>query len=402
MLDFENELKKILQDDPLGVLKIRISKVTSPDQRLKDSFEEINAYLDNNGNEPTESRDINERKLFSRLKQLRKDFEKASILKEFDRHNLLSNVKEIQTVDDILDNDVLGLLDDDEDNIFNLKNIPKNKNKTDFIARRKPCKNFKDYEKNFKMIQKEINEGKRKLITHREHHLKEDRYFILDGILLYLEKIEDPNIKEFNDKTQGKRKRFDPRIRCIFENGLESNMYLRSLGKELYNNGSTVIQSNQEALEEFKEGFSNPFNKNDIKSEDKVTGNIYILSSKSEKPEIKSIKNLYKIGFCTTSIEERIKNAQNETTFLMDDVKIVSSYKTFNLDPQKFESLVHNFFSDRCLDIKIADKKGNFKKPKEWYIVPLQIIEETIQLIINNQIHHYKFDHLKDRLIKFT
>ena len=398
MLDFENELKKILQDDPLGVLKIRISQVTTPDQRLKDSFEEINVYLDNNGNEPTESRDINERKLFSRLKQLRKDFEKASILKEFDRHNLLSNVKEIQTVDDILDNDVLGLLDDDEDNIFNLKNIPKNRAKTDFVARRKPCKNFKDYENNFKKIQKEINNGKRKLIKFKEHQLKEDRYYILDGILLYLEKIEEKNIKNFKGKTGDKRN--DPRTRCIFENGLESNMYLRSLGKELYNNGSSVIQSNEEALKEFNESFSDPYHKNDINSQDKATGYIYILSSLSKKSEIKSINDLYKIGFCTTSVEERITNAPNETTFLMADVKIISTYKVYNYPSKKFESIIHSFFSERCLDVKIADNKGNYKMPKEWYIVPINAIEEAIQLIINNQHQSYKFDHLQNKIIK--
>ena len=399
MIDFESELKEILKDDPLGILKNQTAQPITSDNRLKDSFEEINKFIDENGNEPTESTDITERKLFSRLKQLRKDFEKSSILNDLDRHNLLVNVKEIKSVDDILESDVLGLLDDGPDNIFNLKNIPKEKNKTDFVARRKPCKNFNDYEDRFKEIQKEIKEGKRILITHKEHHLKEGRYFVLDGILLFLEKIDDPIVKEFNDKTQGKRKRLDPRIRCIFENGLESNMYLRSLGKELYNNGSTVIQSNEEALEEFNEGFSDPYHKNDITNQDKVTGHIYILSSLSENPEIKSKNDLYKIGFCTTSIEERIKNAENETTFLMSPVKVVSAYRTFNLDPQKFENIIHNFFLERCLDLKVADKKGNYKMPKEWYIVPINVIEEIIQLIINNKHQDYKFDHLSNTIV---
>jgi hypothetical protein len=399
MLDFDSELKKILTEDPLGILKTRTIQPITSNQRLNDSFEEINDFIDKNKKEPSESVDINERKLFSRLKELRKDFDKILILKDLDRYNLFKDVKEIKTVDDILENDVLGLLDDDPENIFNIKNIPKNKTKTDFVARRKPCKNFKDYEDKFKEIQKEIKEGKRKLIIHKEHHLKEGRYFVLDGILLFLEKIDDPIVKEFNDKTQGKRKRLDPRIRCIFENGLESNMYLRSLGKELYNNGSTVIQSNEEALEEFSEGFSEPYRINDITRKDKETGHIYILSSLSENPEIKSKNDLYKIGFCTTSIEERIKNAANETTFLMSPVKIVSAYKTFNLDPQKFENIIHNFFSERCLDLKVADKKGNYKMPKEWYIVPINLIEEIIQLIINNQHNNFRFDHLTNKIV---
>ena len=396
MIDFEGELKKILNEDPLGILKNRTSQPITADQRLIDSFEEINRFIDANGKEPIESTDITERKLFSRLKQLRKDFDKASTLKDLDKHNLLVDVKEIKNIDDILENDVLGLLDDGPDNIFNLKNIPTEKIKTDFVARRKPCKNFKEYEDKFKEIQRDIKEGKRKLIIHKEHHLKEGRYFVLDGILLFLEKIDDPIIKEFNDKTQGKRKRFDPRIRCIFENGMESNMYLRSLGKELYNNGSTVIQSNEEAVIEFNKGFST------ITDQDKETGNIYILSSLSEKPEIKSIKNLYKIGYSTTSVEKRTENAENETTFLMAPVKIVSSYKTFNLNPQKFEDVIHQFFSERCLDIKIADKDGNYKKPKEWYIAPIKVIEQVIELIINREIQNYKFDHLSDKIVPIS
>jgi hypothetical protein len=398
MLDFDNELKKILNEDPLGILRNRASQAITIDQKLKDSFEEINIFIDENGKEPQESTDISERKLFSRLRQMRKDFSKASILKDFDKHNLLANVKEIKTVDDILDNDVLGLLDNDPEDIFNLKNIPKNRINTDFVARRKPCKNFKDYENNFKKIQKEISSGKRKLIAFREHQLKEGRYYILDGILLYLEKIDEKNIKNFEGKTGDKRN--DPRTLCIFENGLESNMYLRSLGKELYNNGSSVIQSNEEALVEFSEGFSDPNHKNDINSKDIATGHIYILSSLSEKPEIKSINDLYKIGFCTTSVEERIKNALNETTFLMADVKIISTYEVYNYPSKKFESIVHSFFSERCLDVKIADNKGNYKMPKEWYIVPINAIEEAVQLIINKQHQNYRFDHLQNKIIK--
>ena len=398
MIDFDEEIKKILNEDPLGILKQRVLQKVSIDEKLKASFSEINDFIDDKGHEPKESNDILERKLFSRLKQLRKDFEKASILRKIDKHNLLTNVKEIKNIDDILKDDFLGLLDENSNNIFDLKNIPKTRDKTDFVARRKPCKNFKDYENNLKQVQKEIKQNNRKLIKFRENHLKEGRYYVLDGILLFLEKIGEKNIKNFEGKTGVKVN--DPRIRCIFENGLESNMYLRSLGKELNNNGSTVINSNEEDLIEFKKGFNDPTNKIYISDKDKITGHIYILSSLSEKHEIKFIKNLYKIGFCTTSIEDRISNAENETTFLMAGVKIVASYKTFNLNPQKFEKIIHNFFSERCLDIKIADKDGNLKKPKEWYIVPIKVIEQVIELIINKQIQNYKFDQLQNKVVK--
>jgi hypothetical protein len=394
MIDFKAELDKILKEDPLELLKISTSRPITPDQRLIDSFNEINNFIDISGREPEESTDINERKLFSRLSALKKDFDKATILKEFDKHHLLENVKEIQTVEDILTNDILGIIDDDPENIFKLKNIPLKKKETDFVARRKPCKNFEKYENNFKQIQNEIKIGKRKLIPFREVHLQEDRYYILDGILSYLEKIEKEIIKEFNDKTQGKRKRRDPRIRCIFENGLESNMYLRSFQKELYNNGKTVIGTNEESLEIFNQNLGR------VTDTDKVTGYVYILSSLSEDPRIQNLKNLYKIGYCTTSVEERIKNADKDPTFLMAPVKIISTYKVFNLSPKKVEDIIHYFFKDRCLEIKVTDNSRLNRNPKEWYVVPIEIIEQSIQLIINNEITKYRYDFDNNEIIK--
>jgi hypothetical protein len=268
------------------------------------------------------------------------------------------------------------------------------KNQTDFVARRKPCKNFPKYEHNFKKIQNEIKTGKRKLIPFREAHLQEGRYYILDGILSYLEKIEKEIIKEFNDKSQGKRKRRDPRIRCIFENGLESNMYLRSFQKELYNNGRTVIDTNEETLEIFNQ------NLGQVTGADKITGYVYILSSLSDDPRIKSLKNLYKIGYCTTTVEERIKNAENDPTFLMAPVKIISSYKVFNLSPKKIEDIIHYFFRERCLEIKVTDNSRLNRNPKEWYVAPLGIIEQSIQLIINNEISKYRYDFDNNEIVK--
>ena len=394
MLDFQNELKKILEDDPLNLLKFQARSQITNNHRLVKSFEEINKFIDKEGKEPTESRDIKERKLFSRLRELKKDFEKISELRQHDKYNLFANVKEPQSVDDILDSDNLGILDDDPESIFSLKHISKFKSKTDYVAKRKPCRDFIKYEAKFKQIQNEISSRKRKLILFKEAHLKEGRYYILDGILLFLEKIAEPVTKVFHDKTQGTRKRIDPRTRCIFENGLESDMYLRSLQKELYNNGSTVIESNKNALDQFDKNLGG------LSKNDHPTGFIYILSSLSENPKIQSIKNLYKIGYCSTSVEERIKNVKNDTTFLMAPVKIVSSYKTFNLNPQKFENTIHNFFVDKCLDIKIADNLGQNKRPKEWYVVPIRIIEKVIELIINNEIKNYKYEAMTEKLVK--
>lgn len=396
-MDIEKELKLIFENDTLGLLKANpISTPITSDQRLITSFEEINNFFDKHKKEPSETTDIIERKLFSRLNEIRKDPFKIKVLKQFDKFNLLKEIKEIKTIDDILENDYLGILDSSiEEEIFKLENVSQNlkRNKTDFVARRTPCKNFVNYENKFKEIHKDIKEGKRKLLIFKEQDLKEGRYFVLDGILLFLEKVGSEK-RIFNDKSQGQRVRADSRILCIFENGLESNMYLRSLQKQLYQNGSYVSETNEEALNTFNENLGK------LVTEDKKTGYVYILNSLSQDIRIKSIKNLHKIGYCTTSVEQRIANAKLDPTFLMSDVKIIQIYEIHNVNPQKFENLIHSFFRKRCLDISIVDLNGENTKPKEWYVVPFRVIDRVISLLENGEIVNYRYDYELEDIIK--
>ena len=393
-MDIEKELKLIFENDTLGLLKTKpISSPITSDQRLISSFEEINTFFSEHNREPSETLDLIERKLFSRLNEIRKDSFKIKELKKFDKFNLLGEIKEIKTIDDILENDHLGILDSSkEEEIFKLENINSNlkRNKTDFVARRTPCKNFSNYENKFKEIHKDIKDGKRKLLIFKEQDLKEGRYFVLDGILLFLEKVGSEK-RIFNDKSQGQRVRADSRILCIFENGLESNMYLRSLQKLLYQNGSYVSETNEEAINIFNENLGK------LASQDKKTGYIYILNSLSEDLRIKNMKNLHKIGYCTTSVEQRIINAKFDPTFLMSEVKIIQIYEIHNVNPQKFENLIHSFFRKRCLDISIVDLNGETTKPKEWYVVPFRVIDRVVSLLENGEIINYRYDyHLED------
>ena len=118
---FEIELKNILTDDPLGLLDVKPKQSTAitADQRLVSSFEEINAFFREHNREPEKSTDINEWRLASRLAGLRDSAQRAAALKEYDQFNLLGDVKvaeppadyEINSIEDILDNDSLGLLE---------------------------------------------------------------------------------------------------------------------------------------------------------------------------------------------------------------------------------------------------------------------------------------------------
>jgi transcription termination factor NusB len=192
--------------------------------------------------------------------------------------------------------------------------------------------------------------------------------------------------KQVQKFESGIHNRPDGRTKVIFENGTSSNMMFQSLYKALHFRGKAITENADSTNEEFYENLS------EITNEDKEAGYIYVLSSKSTDPKIREIRNLFKIGYSTTPVANRIKNAEKEPTYLMAPVHIEAEYKTFNMNTQKFEQLLHNFFGSSCLNIDIYDEKLRRHMPQEWFIAPLQVIDQAIEMIITEEIIHYKFD----------
>ena len=382
-------LADIFNDDEFGILdsKAKNSNVKTEDERLIESFQDINAFFKKNNREP-EANNVTEFKLLSRLKALRKDAKKVEILKSYDSHNLLNTKEEeVKSVADILNDDDLGILDTDETlSIFKLQHVKSasERAETDFTARRKAMKDkdFIPYETQFKKVHKELREGKRKLKEFKdvEQNLLKGNYYILDGVLLYL---EDDGIEI---RKLGDTERKDGRTTIIFENGTKSNMYYRSLSKSLYNNGSVVSETDKESEEELLK------NANILNEEDVQTGWVYVLRSKSTNPEIASINDLYKIGFSSIDVNERIKNASKESTYLYADVHLLDRYACYNMDAQKFEHLIHRFFADVCLNVDVFDDKDRRITPREWFVVPRPIIDKVVTLILSGDIVDYKYD----------
>lgn len=332
-----------------------------------------------------------ERKLFSRLQSLRTDSLKCELLQQYDRYALLSQeLAPPQSIDDLLqDNFLANLLNEDGDSdIFTLKHITHSseRQETDFVARRKPCKNFAKYEPLFKQCQQELKTGNRKLIRFNESNLTEKTFFIINGVLGYLETI--------HDLTKDKNSKLDGRTYCVFENGTESNMLFRSLGKMLYDNGQIVSSSNSDDLAAFNRGFT------PLTDQDKSTGFIYVLKSKSNNPKISGIDNLYKIGYSTTPVEERIKNAENDPTYLMAPVEIVAVYECYNLNPQKFEHIIHTFFAESGLKIDVFTENNQRITPREWFVLLLPIINQAIELIISGRIIDYHYNRTNGQIVK--
>ena len=395
-------LDEIFDNDPMGLLDVRkkASNMRTPDDRLLASFGEINDFVDQHGKEPSANPgNISEYRLHARLKGLRSDPVKIELLQEVDIHELLprptqaneptlkydKHTKSLESIDDILDDDALNILDSEDEGLFDFKHTPTEDKRAspDFVARRYTCKNFEKYEATFRSVQSDLATGKRKLIPFKQEYLREGEFYVHNGILLYLEQVDFE--EEEQDYQSGKRIRIDGRTKTIFENGTESRMLYRSLYKAILTNGKAVTHNIDQVNENFAKEFSN------ITKEDKEAGYIYVLKSKSKDPQIATINNLFKIGYAK-NVEERIEGAEKQPTYLMAPVEYVAGWKCYNMNSQKFENLIHNFFGSSCLEVDVFDQKGRRHSPREWFIAPLTVIEQAIELIINGKVVKYRYD----------
>lgn len=372
----EEELKALLELDSFGLLESKpsIAPMTR-DEKLLQSFQEINSFIEKYGREPQDSSDVNELALFLRLQGIRKNPQKITQLKEFDKHSLLELPAD--AVVNALESDSYGLLDDDEVDITTLRNVPDSeKEASDFIAKQKACPNFEKYEPLFKQCQVELAIGKRRIEKYNDRQCVEGQFFELGGVLVYIDKIYH--------LERDKSGKMDGRTRLIFENGKMSNMLFRSFAKQMYIKGKHISD------DKLKFDIGAPLltpNEND-----KPTGYIYVLSSKSRDNNVRAIKNLFKIGYSEASVEERIKNAERETTYLMAPVKIVATYSTYNMNTQKFEDLLHRFFDDCRVGIDVFDLSGTRHTVREWFQIPFDDIDTAIDLLIRGDIVHYKYE----------
>ena len=378
----KDDLLRILHDDDMGLLNVKPKRsAVGVDERLLSSFQQVNDFYRQHSREPESNpSNILEFQLFNRLKGLRASKEKCEALQGVDEYKLLTFVepaKPITSVADIFEDDSLGLLDNEVASIFDLRHVPAtSKEMPDKIAQRKRCPDFDQFEPLFKQCHAELASGVREARGFTgEQQIQPGHFFILNGITAYVAEVGEKELK--NGKVNA-------RLRCIFENGTESNMLLRSLATELYKDetGRRILDPTEKALEALEL----------IQENDEKSGYLYVLQSLSKNQEIAGTKNLYKIGYSTVPVQERIKNAAIEPTYLMAPVKVVCAFECYNLNPQKFELLLHTFFGSSCLAVDVFDKDGKRFTPREWFIAPLHIIEAAANMLISGDIVNYKYN----------
>jgi T5orf172 domain len=126
---------------------------------------------------------------------------------------------------------------------------------------------------------------------------------------------------------------------------------------------------------------------------DLASGTIYVLRSKSDHPVVAAHRDvLHKIGVTGGDVGRRITNAKFDPTFLMADVEIVATYELYNINRTKLENVIHRVFDPARLDIEIKDRFGNPVIPREWFLVPVFVVDEAVERIKDGTITGYTYD----------
>lgn len=368
-----NQLVKLFESKKGELFKQKEKPaIITRDDRLVEKFKEIIDFVDENDSLPSiDSNDINEALLAKRLEFIKNSPEKVEILSTYDSHGLLTKPEPPKNISDLFDGDNFGLFKGKANDILKVKNVPvRSRASSDQVAKRKRAKDFNKFKNGLVQTQKNLKNGTQKLITFTNvNQLKEGRYYVSGGQLLFVSSIGEAKYVHGRMKS---------RIRAIFENGTESNMYLRSLSSQLYYDGYCVV-SDEEIIDNLSE-------------EENTRGYIYIVKSLSDDPKINAISDLYKIGFSRSPVSKRLTGSQDDPTYLMSDLELVESYRlTGDYNPQKVEHMIHRVFSETALDITITDKHGKDYTPTEWYSVPIQAIRHAIDLIDSGEITNYLY-----------
>lgn len=386
-------------DELLGLLGVEVELETkgvhTPRQaRIIAGFEDIETFYEKNKRIPQhgEGRDIFERIYATRLEAIAASQECRDVLAGLDRYLLLDKVavSVAELSADIDDDALLAALGVDvpkEGDLTNLTHVKSTAEKkaADEIGSRTLCPDFDKFKPLFVKVKDEVKEGTRKTLRFKEDaSINQGEYFILNGQIAYID-----HVGELSEDAFGK---WDGRLRIIFDNGVESNILLRSLQKALYKDDAGRRLTNPNA---------GPLFDDQVDDSDHESGTIYVLRSKSEQPEIKANVNvLHKIGVTGGDVDKRIANAKLDPTFLMADVEVLATYELYNINRTKLENLLHRFFDGARLDVQITDRFGNPVVPREWFLVPLFIIDQVVEKIKDGTLGDYRYDPREAKLVK--
>lgn len=363
---------------------------TARQERIIAGFEDILRFYKAHGRPPqhTHDGDIFERIYAVRLDQLRRlPPEDLGLLLPMDGDGLLNGTAVSKVASEIDDDELLAELDEvSDDDISVLRHVraaEMRRDAPDQIADRFPCKDFDEFKPLFDEAQSDLAAGAREAKRFiKDASIEQEDFFILNGQLVYVASVGD-TFKAPNGEN-------DARLRAIYANGTESNILRRSLQRGLYKdeNGRRLTQKSM-----------GPLFDGSMESDDIPSGTIYVLRSLSPQPEIVAIRDvLHKIGVTGGRVEDRIRDAENDATYLLAPVEVVATWKLANIKRFRFEQTIHRIFGSAKLQLRIPDRFGNAVEPREWFVVPLPVIDEVMRRIQDESITGYVYDSAAARL----
>lgn len=389
--DLRSELDDFAQPEKKGGRSAR-------EERIIAGFEEIQRFVETHGHAPQhgEGKDIFERLYAVRLDRLRSLEECRSLLTPLDRQGLLAGIASTPTapVEAMNDEELLAELEGaaGTSDITELRHVRTSADKraAEEIANREPCPDFDKFKPLFAEVQRDIDTGVRSTrpFVRDAGFLKADitegQFFILGGQIAYVAEVGE-TFKAPNGQS-------DARLRVIYSNGTQSDLLLRSLQRALYKD---------EAGRRITEPSAGPLFAGESEDGDLASGTIYVLRSKSDNPAVAANRDvLHKVGVTGGDVAKRIANAKLDPTFLLADVEVVATYKLSNINRTKLENVIHRIFDPARLNIEIKDRFGNPVVPREWFLVPVFVIDEAVERIKDGSITAYQYDPKSAKLIK--
>ncbi|PID24569.1 GIY-YIG nuclease family protein [Sporosarcina sp. P7] len=393
-------MTNLSDDDLLDALGLdqelaKTSSYSTREEHIIAGFEEIQRFMDRYGRAPQhgEENDVFERLYAVRLDRMRKQEECRILLESLDYQGLL-NKNEVISVDS------MGSLDDD-DLLAELEGEAEPSSITELchvrpraeirvaeeIAKREKCGDFGRFQPLFEQVQNELNSGVRQTrLFGKDAGINTGNFFVLGGQLVY--------VAEKGEELKAPNGHPDARLKVIYSNGTESNLLLRSLQRALYKDeaGRRLTEPDYGPL------FSANWDEDDVES-----GTIYVLRSLSNHPFIaENHKLIHKIGVTGSKVESRIANASLDATYLLADVEVVASYKLAGINRTRLESIFHRIFASAQLNLTIHDRFGNPVRPKEWFLVPLYVIDEAVSRILDGSITNVAYDPKTASLVQLT
>ena len=380
--ELRNELDEFAQPEKKGGRSPR-------EERIIAGFEEIQEFVKKQGRPPQhgEDKDIFERMYAVRLDRIRAQEDCRSLLAPFDHQGLLTDgdtVKEASP--EYMSDDELAAELGVSNRLTELRHVRSRSEieVAEEIANRERCADFEKFEPLFQKAERDLKSGARQTIRFgKDAAINQGNFFILGGQMVYIAEVGE----EFKTAKGDK----DARLRAIYSNRTESNLLLRSLQRALYKD---------EAGRRLTDPNLGPLFGETPADEDHESGTIYVLRSQSNHPYVAEHRDLiHKIGVTGGNVAARIANATNESTYLLAEVEIVATYKLVGVNRIKLENLLHRIFAPVQLELTLQDRFGKPVQPREWYLVPLNVIDDAVKKIRDGSITQVVYDPKAAKLI---